>query len=66
MTLTKEKRANSSIEIPNTDSPSKGHSEQTDQSLPSRKGKSEADLWLDYLIDLDPEDETGAFLPPRT
>jgi hypothetical protein len=27
--------------------------------------KSETDLWLDYLIDLDPEDETGAFLTPE-
>ena len=27
--------------------------------------KSETDLWLDYLIELDPEDETGAFLTPE-
>jgi hypothetical protein len=27
--------------------------------------KSETDLWLDYLNDLDPEDETGAFLTPE-
>ena len=26
--------------------------------------QSETDLWLDYLNDLDPEDETGAFLTP--
>ena len=65
MTLIKEKRANSSIEIQSTASPSNGHSKQTDQSPPSPKGKSEADLWLDYLIDLDPEDETGAFLTPE-
>ena len=27
--------------------------------------QSQTDLWLDYLIDLDPEDETGAFLTPK-
>jgi hypothetical protein len=26
--------------------------------------QSETDLWLDYLNDIDPEDETGAFLTP--
>ena len=65
MTAIKEKRANSSIEIPSRASPSTVYSEQTHQSPPSPKAKSEADLWLDYLIDLDPEDETGAFLTPE-
>ena len=65
MTAVKEKRANSSIEIPSRTLPNTGHSEQTHQSPPSPKAKSEADLWLDYLIDLDPEDETGAFLTPE-
>jgi hypothetical protein len=27
--------------------------------------QSESDLWLDYLNDLDPKDETGAFLTPE-
>lgn len=47
-------QASSRNELPNTMSPNQ----------PPRPIKSEADLWLDYLIELDPKDETGAFLTP--
>ena len=40
------------------------HPEYTRQSTLPQSSKSETDLWLDYLLDLDPEDESGAFLTP--
>jgi hypothetical protein len=61
----KEKIDHSSIEIPKQDSsitefPERGHPTQCTKLM-----KLETDLWLDYLIDLDSEDETGSFLTPE-
>ena len=65
MAYPKEKTARSSIEIPNQDSSIKEFPERRPPTKRSKLMKSETDLWLDYLIDLDPKDETGAFLTPE-
>ena len=41
------------------------HDHSAEEKEKKRLAKDlETDLWLDYLIDLDPDDETGAFLTP--
>ena len=65
MAYPKEKTARSSIEIPNQDSPITELPERRPPTQCTKLMKSETDLWLDYLIDLEPEDETGAFLTPE-
>jgi hypothetical protein len=65
MAYLKEKTARSSIEIPNQDSSITELPERRPPTQCTKLMKSETDLWLDYLIDLEPEDETGAFLTPE-
>lgn len=58
-----EKNSQSEKKIDNLENTSFGINRNTTKT--DTPTKSETDLWLDYLNDLDPEDETGAFLTPE-